>query len=411
MKDKFYFLFLPFTKLIMQITNLNEDLLFQNEAHFISKEIFGQPKLWKNVCENFFNVSVEIKNFLQSAYSEIDNIFLTGAGTSAYIGLSLQGAFFRNTEIITRSIATTDIISHPKDFFNKHQISLVISFARSGNSPESCAVIELADRFSKKCFHLIITCDANGALARCDTSNPSYIFVLPDEANDKSLAMTGSYSGMLLTGLMMAYIKNPKMVKGQVTLLMQSAKKIISSYLDVLQKIAEKDFKRAFFIGSGSLLGTATEAALKLQELTDGKIICKTDSYLGVRHGPMTVINEKTLVVYFLSNDKYVKKYEQDLIDTMEKRNDIIFQLAVGERFEKKHNFDAQIKFGIDDRSFSEDFLPVCAIIPVQLLGLYKSLQLGLKPDTPSVNGSISRVVQGVTIYPFENEKKIPSNS
>ena len=57
--------------------------------------------------------------------------------------------------------------------------------------------------------------------------------------------------------------------------------------------------------------------------------------------------------------------------------------------------------------NIEEDFLPVCAILSGQLLAFYKSLQLGLMPDTPSVNGSISRVVQGVNIYPIEKELRV----
>ena len=393
----------------MKAIILNEDLSGKNGGILTGNEILGQPKLWKDLSEKFFNVSDEIENFLQEAYSQIDNIILTGAGTSAFIGLSLKGPLFRNTKILTRAIATTEIVSHPQDFFNERQIPLIISFARSGNSPESSAAIELADKFSDKCFHLIITCDGEGALAHCGSSNPTYVFVLPEESNDQGLAMTGSYSGMLLAGLMIAYIKNPNKIKEQVSLLIQAAKNIFSADSSILQNIADMDFKRACFIGSGGLLGTATEAALKLQELTDGKIVCKTDSYLGLRHGPKAVIDEKTLVVYFLSNNEYVKKYERDLIQAMGHGNHAMFQLAVGERFEQMHHFDAQVNFGIDSRSIEEDFLPVCAIIPGQLLGFYKSLQVGLKPDTPSVNGSISRVVQGVTIYPFEKENSLVS--
>ena len=139
----------------MHLLTLEEETLTKKGALHTAKEISGQPELWKQTSKNFYAASDAIKGFLNKAYSEADNIILTGAGTSAFIGLSLHGAFFRNTKIITRPIATTDIVSHPQDYFNDSQISLVISFARSGNSPESCAVLELADKFSKKCFHLI----------------------------------------------------------------------------------------------------------------------------------------------------------------------------------------------------------------------------------------------------------------
>ncbi len=391
----------------MHLLTLKEDYLTKKGALHTAKEISGQPELWSDTAALFYSASEAIENFLRNAYAEADNIILTGAGTSAFIGLSLHGAFFRNTKIITTPIATTDIVSHPQDYFHANQTSLIISFARSGNSPESCAVLELADKFSKKCFHFIITCDKEGALAQYQSNNPSYIFVLPDGANDKSLAMTGSYSSMLLTGLLIAYINDKEKCKQQIDIISKAAQKIFNCYLPLLQQIAEKNFKRAVFLGSGALYGTATEAALKLQELTDGKVICKTDSYLGLRHGPKAVINEETLVIYFFSNDEYANRYEQDLVDAMNDGNNAMYCLGVSESDKLIENTDAQISFGTDAQKLMEDFLPVCSVLVGQLLGFYKSLQLGLMPDAPSVNGAISRVVQGVNIYPLEANKSI----
>jgi tagatose-6-phosphate ketose/aldose isomerase len=386
----------------MQLLSLQENYLLKKGAQLTAKEIAGQPELWCDIEKLFFKTSDTIKKFLQTAYNEIDNIILTGAGTSAFIGLSLQGAFFRNTQIITTAVATTNIVSHPLDYFNSNQTTLIISFARSGNSPESCAALELADKFSKKCFHLIITCDEKGELAKYRSPNPSYVFVLPEAANDKSLAMTGSYSGMLLTGLLIAYINLPQKIKQQVVTLSAAAQNILSGDLSVVKNIAAKDFKRAVFLGSGNLFGTATEAALKLQELTDGKIICKEDTYLGLRHGPKAVIDEETLVVYFFSNNDYVNRYEEDLINAMKDGNNAMFCLGVSEDYKLIKNTDDQVSFGVQDEKIDEDFLPVCSIIVGQLLGFFKSLQLGLMPDSPSVNGSISRVVQGVNIYQLD---------
>jgi tagatose-6-phosphate ketose/aldose isomerase len=386
----------------MQLLSFDEEFLIQKGAILTAAEINGQPQLWNEILRIFTRSAGNIDSFLEIAYAEAGNIILTGAGTSAFIGISLQGAFFRNTHIVTRAVATTDIVSHPRDYFDNGQTSLIISFARSGNSPESCAALELADKFSKKCFHLIITCDENGALAQYNSSNPCHVFVLPATANDKSLAMTGSYSGMLLTGLLIAYIHHPEIIRKQTRLLMHAAEDILSRHLSKLKLIAKKDFKRAVFLGSGNLFGTATEAALKLQELTDGKIICKEDTYLGLRHGPKAVIDKNTLVIYFFSNDDYVKQYEQDLVNDMKSGNNALFVLSISERVKTLDDIDAQVNFGNGRDHIAEDFLPVCAIIPGQLLGFYKSLELGLKPDEPSVNGSISRVVQGVNIYPVE---------
>jgi tagatose-6-phosphate ketose/aldose isomerase len=383
----------------MTYLNQNEPDLLKKGALHTAREIACQPALWRETADKFYQERNTLLSFLNTALAESDQIMLTGAGTSAFIGLSLQGSFFSRTKKITRPVATTDMVSHPRDYFRSDQTPLIISFARSGKSPESTAALELADRLCKKCFHLIITCNAEGPLAHYTSSNPVMTFALPPDAHDKSLAMTGSYSSMLLAGLLFAYSADEAFCRRQIGLLTDTAEKILKNDLGILKQVTEKNFKRAVFLGSGPLFGTATEAALKLQELTDGQIICKADTYLGFRHGPKAVIDQTTLVVYFLSNDPYVRQYESDLIKDMKTGNPALFHLGVGEQKISSDDVQAQIILS-PEAPVAEDFLPVCSILPAQLLGFYKSLQLGLKPDAPSVSGSISRVVEGVNIYP-----------
>jgi tagatose-6-phosphate ketose/aldose isomerase len=278
---------------------------------------------------------------------------------------------------------------------------MLVSFARSGNSPESTAVVDLADKICKKCFHLIITCDASGQLASCQTTIPKFIIMLPPEANDKSLAMTGSYSGMLLCGFLVARIREIKGLKPQIDLLHQYGRKILDQYASKLKEVAALDFKRVVFLGSGPFYGTATESHLKLQELTDGTIICKNDSYLGFRHGPKAVTNESTLLVFIFSNNVYVQQYERDLVDSMKRGKRALFTIGI---FESKVNgleFDLGIQLSDTKNAVDEELLTVCDILPGQLLGYYKSLALGLKPDAPSESGAISRVVENVNIYEY----------
>jgi tagatose-6-phosphate ketose/aldose isomerase len=384
----------------MTLLKLPQTFLLEREAVHTAGEIANQPKLWEQTAARLFDQADQMTRFLQTAYGEINNIVLTGAGTSAFIGLSLQGCFFTHTGKLTRAVATTDIVSHPQHYFSGHDIPLIISFARSGNSPESIAALELADRFSKKCFHLIITCSAAGALSKYRSKNPLQVFVLPEEANDQSLAMTGSYSSMLLTGLLLAYLHDAEFCRRQLKLLCASAEKTLNGELEKIQKLAEKRFERVVFLGSGPLLGTATEAALKLQELTDGQVICKSNSYLGFRHGPKAVIDGTTLVVYFFDSNRYVSQYEKDLLHAMDSGQSALYQLGISERGTGSGQLDDEIVLNPGTDEIAEDFLTVCSIVPAQLLAFFKSLQLGLTPDNPSVSGSISRVVEGVNIYP-----------
>jgi tagatose-6-phosphate ketose/aldose isomerase len=384
----------------MTYLDIPETLLLEKGALHTAREIAGQPDLWLETWEKFIAESEAVLAFLKAANAETTQIVLTGAGTSAYIGLSLQGVFSSRMHKISTAIPTTDILSHPQHYFRSDDIPLIVSFARSGKSPESCAALELADRFCKKCFHLIITCNEQGALANYQSKNPTRVFVLPPKADDKSLAMTGSYSSMLLTGLLVAFGDNPSFCTDQVQRVVLSAKKIISHEIDQIRKIAAKEFERAVFLGSGALFGTATEAGLKLQELTDGQIICKADSYLGFRHGPKAVIDEATLVVYFFSNNNYVTQYEYDLLPAMKTGNRALFQWGITEQEVPSTSLDGQIILTDNGDVIAEEFLPLCSIIPGQLLAFFKSLQLKLMPDSPSVSGAISRVVEGVNIYP-----------
>lgn len=383
----------------MKYLNINEAILKESGAFFTAKEISGQPELWMNIFEKVVAEKAEIMSFLDDVLKKTKKIILTGAGTSGYIGYSIEGVFQRTNKITTISIPTTHLVSHPQDYFDPKLPTLLVSFARSGNSPESVAAVKLADKYCDECYHLVITCDTEGNLAKYNFKNNSYVFILPAEANDKSLAMTGSYSGMLLSALLINDIKKIASLREIVETLQVYGHKIFGEYLDAIKKVAGLPFKRAVFLGSGPQYGTAMESHLKLQELSDGQVICKNDSYLGFRHGPKAVVDGDTLVVYYFSNRKDVFRYERDLVISMENGNKPLFQLGISEGVLDDINIDEKIILSNESKLISEEYLCVSNILLGQLLGYYKSLAIGLNPDSPSQSGAISRVVQGVTIY------------
>lgn len=382
----------------MKYLGFDQTELIEKGALHTALEICQQPQLWKKIYESLLLQQPELKEFLNGALAKSERIILIGAGTSAFIGLSLRGIFQRSTGRITEAISTTDLVSHPHDYLFEDTPTLVISFARSGNSPESEAAVALADTLCKTCYHLIVICNADGKLAKYSAKN-KFVFVLPKEANDQSLAMTSSYSGMLLAGLLIAELDQLTSLHNTIRTLIKYGEKAISYYAEELKQIAEKDFSRAVFLGSGPLFGTATESHLKLQELTDGKVICKSDSFLGFRHGPKAVINESTLVVYIFSNDEYTLKYEKDLVESMKKGNRPLLEIGIMESQLPGINLDNKFHFAENGSAIREEFLTVCSVIPAQILGFYKSLQVGLRPDSPSYSGAITRVVEGVQIY------------
>lgn len=359
------------------------------------QEIFGQPNLWEDVFNLINNQKERIESFIRPVLENQNlKIVLTGAGSSAFIGEAAQGLVQAATIRSTQAIATTDIVTHPELFFLKDTPTLLVSFARSGNSPESVEAVNLANQHCKNIYHFIITCNKDGQLARYGKANPENCFslVLPDESNDKSLAMTGSFTSMLLSILLVADIRNIGNKNEDINEIIALGNSILKEN-KTLATVIDEPFDRVVFLGSGPMLGVARECHLKLQELTDGQIICKHDSFLGFRHGPRAVVNEQTLVVYLFSNNSHVLRYEQDLAkDTAtDPRN--IKTIAFG----GPEDLASTIK--IDNNTENNSLHVVPATMIGQLLGYNKSLQLGFNPDNPSVSGTISRVVQGVNIY------------
>lgn len=367
---------------------------------YTGAEIMSQPLVWKDVLQLVINQQLKISQFLDPILKKQDlQIILSGAGSSAFLGEAAKSIVEQNTGKITQAIATTDIVTHPKLISATKKPILLVSFGRSGNSPESMETINLSDEYCDEIYHLIITCNNKGSLAKYAEANPGncYSFVLPEETHDKSLAMTSSFTSMLLSILLISDLSNPAKSKQATLYCIKTAEEIFAQK-ETLKLISIKDFDRVVFLGSGELLGIARECSLKLQELTDGQLICKHDSFLGFRHGPRAIVNDKTLMVFLFSNDMHVRKYEMDLVRSIKKEPRDIYSLSVGTNCESNGKSLNESQITISEYDQNEFFVVALTLIG-QLLGYYRSLYLGLDPDNPSISGTISRVVQGVKIY------------
>ena len=377
---------------------------------FTFNEIHQQPEMWRKELQALLAAKAEISAFMHKYLTPDTDIVLTGAGTSAFIGDALcpvMRGMWRNV----RSVATTDIVTHAEYLLDKERPLLLISFARSGNSPESVAAVNLANKVCKNVAHVYITCNKNGKLAQQavesrktaslkDESN-ILLLLLPEETDDKSLAMTSSFSTMLLTCLMLGHIDTLDKDAEMIEKTAKNAEAVMAEYEEKLKEIASRPFERGVFLGSGALKGIAEECHLKLQELTDGAVVCKFDSFLGFRHGPKAVVNSKSIVVYLMTDQESVQRYERDLVKQVDANNKPVAQIIVigGKAPELpgvKADLVVKMPYGYAE---NEHYGIVPFVVVGQLLGYYASLAHGLNPDAPSVSGNIHRVVEGVTIY------------
>ncbi len=155
------------------------------------------------------------------------------------------------------------------------------------------------------------------------------------------------------------------------------------------------------YLGSKELKGLAREAALKMLELTDGKVVVLADSPLGFRHGPKTILNAKTLVVVFASNDDYTRQYDWELVGEL-RRDGVAGRVVTLSARPGDTQHEDDIVLGPGDATDLSD-LELCLPYAMfaQSIALLRSLSLGLRPDNPNAAGTVSRVVKGVSIHPW----------
>jgi len=363
------------------------------------REIFQQPTIWKEIFNRIFAKRKETSSFLSSHYDDEATIILTGAGTSSFIGNILTFMLPKYNFYNMKSVPTTDITTHPNAIFQKNKKYILLSFARSGNSPESITAVDQANSIcGDHIAHIFITCNANGELAKKAKDKNILLMVLPSETDDKGLAMTSSFTSMLLTSILILDIENMRAQKSAIDVLSEKVQGLLTDYTDKIQEIVSYEFERAVFLGSGEKKGIAEECHLKLQELTDGKIICLYDSFLGFRHGPKAVLDEKTLLVYLFSDDEKIFQYERDLVIQINQQIKPMAQVYVAEKKKQIGNIEFDMEMTPIIQIQTEYDLLLYVLIG-QLLGIFTSIKFGLNPDNPSVIGKISRVVEGVTIY------------
>lgn len=388
----------------------SEEKLDTLGARITTEEIKQQPKLWQEALDIYEGKKQEIKDFLAKVTADSQGkrvrVIFTGAGTSQYVGDTVTPHLNQTgdtSQFVFESYATTDIVAHPQSYLFPDETTILVSFARSGNSPESLAAKEIANKYVNNIYHLLITCASEGKLAtESEGKENEFLLLMPEKSNDAGFAMTGSFTCMTLSAMLVfdttADSEKAEYVKAAATL----GEEVVSREEDI-QKWVDLDYDRVVYLGSGALSGLAREAQLKLLELTAGQVATVFDSSMGFRHGPKSFINDKTIVFDFVANDTYTSQYDYDILT--EVATDDIAQATVGI---EQQSQDSGKEFEGSRFTFSSDaillpagYLALPYIMVAQTFALLTSVKVDNTPDTPSATGTVNRVVKGVTIHEF----------
>lgn len=348
--------------------------------HATWREIQAQPAIWR-AWATALDVAA-LRSWI--AALAVEEVWFCGAGSSAYIGEMVVAALEGAAGPRLRAVATTDLVARPQAYLTG-KTPLVVSFGRSGNSAESLGTLDALDALAPDAARLNITCNGASALATRQARNQRVV-VLPEATHDAGFAMTSSFSTMLLTALAIFDLSvSENGSKSHIETISATLARLLPQY-ETFAKAARRP-ERVVFVGSGPLAFAAREAALKVMELAAGQVPALWDSTLGFRHGPKSFVRGATDIWVFGSDDPHTARYDADLVAELREQFPAAVTTLVGP------GGDIDVPTG------------GCGIIlPVvlaQVMAVVWSDALGLPVDDPFAGqGTLSRVVSGVTLYP-----------
>lgn len=387
------------------IFGITEEKMKETSATFTLSEIYQQPATWEKTCRQIKAHKDELQKFIDQVIKCEDfDVILTGAGTSEFVGNALFAHLSQLLDHKVKSYGTTDIVATPEAYLSRTKPTLLISFGRSGNSPESVGAVDAAESVCDNVYHLFVTCNKDGALSKraAETQN-CYAINLTDETHDQSFAMTSSYSNMYLATYLCFHLNELPEVFTKVQAIAEAGQSFLDKGYGVAQDIVDSyDFKRIVYLGSNTLKGTSQESALKMLELTAGRVVTMYDTPMGFRHGPKSIVDDTTLTVVYLSDDAYTRQYEIDLLKEMsgQRKGNKIVAVMSKEDETVKALVDHTVVFGLKE-DYENILLGLDYIMFAQTLAVLKSLSLQITPDNPCPTGEVNRVVKGVTLYPY----------
>ena len=361
------------------------------------REICQQPSTWIRTCKRMRGNSAALRSTLDGASS----LILTGSGSSEYAGDCVRLTLQNELGVLTQAIGGGALLTHGSKALPPGRPGLMVSIARSGDSPESAGALALLLKTDPEIRHLVLTCNEEGMLARSYQNKArALVITLDEETNDQGLVMTSSFTNLVLAARFLGLVDQAPRYQAICEQLSRIASALIHEQIGVLAGVAKTSFKRAVFLGSGGRFGAAREAALKMLEMTAGRVTTLCETYLGLRHGPMSYIHEDTLVVCFLSSDPTLRAYEADLLRELDQKELGLFKVIVGDNVPSDLLREDDVALNCKGlEQLGDENISVIDVLVGQLLAFFRCLEEGLRPDSPSEHGVISRVVQTFALH------------
>jgi tagatose-6-phosphate ketose/aldose isomerase len=358
-------------------------------------EIVQQPTLWAITAANEALGAV----LAGALEPQPQAVVLTGSGSSSYIGEALAPGLQAALGVPVTAVPAGTLLTHWRQTLPPGN-TLLVSFARSGDSPESLGVVDALLALAPRCRHLFVTCNAQGGLATRYRAAPAAVALLDPRSDDRSLVMTSSFTSLFLAGRMLAAPADRVRRQALAQQAGSDARELFAGPAQALADLANAGFDSALYLASGGRYGGARESALKMLEMSGGRVQVMAETFLGLRHGPMSALRADTVLVAMLARDPRVRAYELDLLAELSAKGLATRRVLIGAELLGADPGEVAAGDGIRvGCSLDDDDATLIDVVAGQLLALFRCLALGQQPDAPS-QGVLTRVVQPFRIHP-----------
>jgi len=310
----------------------------------------------------------EIVQSLTFNEDAVDIVLFTGCGTSFYLAIAAARYYQSATGEVAVAVPASELFLHTDTHILSNKKYNIIGISRSGTTSEIIMALEHLNG-SENIRTMAVTC--NGDTPMAEVANE---VIALNDISEKSVVMTQSFSNMLYAlQLYAAKISQRVELMNQLEKIPALVKTALGNGEQLKQVTEDLAKKRFIFLGSGAYNGLAKEATLKLKEMTQTE--CESYSNLEFRHGPISIVDEATVVILF--TQKETKDFDQALIKDIQKLGGFVGVIGIASA-DLEADLIIRLSEEIDDLNRLVEVVPY-----FQLLAYQRAIFKGYDPDKP----------------------------
>jgi glutamine---fructose-6-phosphate transaminase (isomerizing) len=330
-------------------------------------EILSQPAAWQAALDEVLANEAALKRLWADSY--FSEIIVTGCGSTYYLSLAVAPLLQKQLGKPARAIPASELLLFPELVLSPDSKPLLVTISRSGRTTETILAARAFKRLQPGPVLNIGCYNDTELAAECDLS------LIIQEGQEQSVVQTRSFSAMLVAAQASAALLSDNQQVSTMQILPGLGEQIIAEQHGLARQLGQDaGFERFYFLGSGLQYGLACEANLKMKEMSLS--ISEAFHFMEFRHGPMSMVNQRTLIIGLLSEK--ARSSELDVLRQMRTLGGQILVLTDEEVPADAADYQVNFNSTLPGTKHGALYLPV-----LQMLGFYRAVANNQNPDQP----------------------------